>query len=478
MSFRSLAARAPLTPQLSNLPGLAMVNTLYLPEIREMLETEDAEGLADFCTALHPARTAEFMDGLSAEEAWRVLQHTDSRTRIEIFSYLDQNVQIQILEAVPPQEASELIAEMPADDRVDLLNDVAPETVEQVMPLMPAEERRDIMRLSAYPEGTAGSLMTTDVAMLPESLNVRAAVEEIGRQSEEHETIYYIYIVDDEKHLRGLVSARQLVTHLNKPNMPLADLVERDLVTVVDTDDQETVAAKVAAYNFLAIPVVDAERRLVGIITHDDVIDVLREEAEEDAYLAGGLEPLLDSYFQTPWWELAWKRGLWLLVLFLAAVLTATTLKNYEADLERVPWLVLFIPLVISCGGNSGTQSTTIAIRGLTNTDITPGDWWRVLRREVLTGLVLGGFLSLFGYGITLMLANEPTASEALVVPITLVGVVLCGTVIGSQLPLLFRRLGLDEALMSGPFLAGIIDIVGIVIYMTVALAILAEFAP
>ena len=366
-----------------------MINTLYLPELREMLETQDTAGLEEFCTALHPARTAEFMEGLSAVEAWEVLRHTELRNRIEIFSYLEDARQVEIIEAAPPEETSALIADMPADDRVDLLNQVTPETFGQVMPLMPAEERRDIMRLSAYPEGTAGSLMTTDMAMLPESLTVRAAVEEIGRQSEEHETIYYIYIVDDDKHLRGLVSARQLVTHLNKPNMPLADLVERDLVTVVDTDDQETVAAKVADYDFLAIPVVDAERRLVGIITHDDVIDVLREEAEEDAYIAGGMEPLAERYLDTPWWELAWKRGLWLTVLFLAAILTVTTLKNYDEILDRVPWLVFFLPLVISCGGNSGTQSTTLAIRALTNNDITPRDWWKVLRREIGTGLLL-----------------------------------------------------------------------------------------
>ncbi|MAT69743.1 MAG: magnesium transporter [Planctomycetaceae bacterium] len=454
-----------------------MINTLYLPEIREMLAAQDSAGLAEFCTALHPARTAEFMEGLTPEEAWQVLLHTDLRNRIEIYSYLDDDVQVQIVETAPPEEASELIADMPADDRVDLLNQVAPETVEQVMPLMPAEERRDIMRLSSYPEGTAGSLMTTDMAMLPESLTVRAAVEEVGRQSEEHETIYYIYIVDDDKHLRGLVSARQLVTHLNKPNMPLADLVERDLVTVVDTDDQETVAAKVADYDFLAIPVVDAERRLVGIITHDDIIDVMREEAEEDAYLAGGLEPLVGSYLETPWWELAWKRGLWLTVLFLAAVLTATTLKNYDTELDRVPWLVFFIPLVTSCGGNSGTQSTTLSIRALTNNDITPRDWWRVLRREVATGLCLGGFLAAIGFVVARLVEHEPAASDMLVVPVTLIGVVLCGSVIGSLLPLLFRRLGLDEALMSGPFLSGIIDILGIVIYMTVAISLLQDFS-
>ncbi|MEQ8838568.1 MAG: magnesium transporter, partial [Lacipirellulaceae bacterium] len=310
---------------------------------------------------------------------------------------------------------------------------------------------------------------------LPESLTVREALDEVARQAADHETIYYIYIVDDENHLRGLVSARQLVTHLGRPDTKISDLMERDLLTVTDTDDQETVAAKVADYDFLAIPVVDNEQHLVGIITHDDVIDVLREEAEEDAYLAGAVDPLDETYLETPWYTLAWKRGVWLTVLFIAAMLTAAALKEYEVELEKVTWLVLFIPLIISSGGNSGTQSTTLVIRALTNKDITPSDWLKVVRREIVTGLCLGGFLALLGFVVVRVLQPDLTSQQALVVPITLLSVVICGTIVGSLLPLMFRRLGLDEALMSSPFLTGIIDIAGIVIYMSLAMLMLEE---
>ena len=259
-----------------------MINTLYLPELREMLAASDVDGLREFCSAIHPARTAEFMEGLSAGEAWAVLLSTDAETRVDIFIYLEEELQDAILETGDPHELSELITDMPPDDRVDLLNRVDPEIVATMLPLIPSEERRDILRLRQHPEGTAGAVMTTEMAALPENMTVAEALQEIGRQAQDLETIYYIYIVDDENHLRGLVSARQLVTRIGKPETKLADFMERDLVTVDVADDEENVAEKVAAFGFLAIPVVDHEQHLLGIITHDDVIDVLREEAEEE----------------------------------------------------------------------------------------------------------------------------------------------------------------------------------------------------
>ncbi len=455
-----------------------MINTLFLPELREMLQAGDLVGLQEFCTALYPGRTAEFMEGLDAQESWSVLQTTDLHHRIEIFGFLDEEMQVQILELGDPQELSELIAEMPPDDRVDLLNRVDPQIVETMLPLIPMEERRDILRLSQHPEGTAGSVMTTEMAALPENMTVAEALEEIGRQAQDLETIYYIYIVDDENHLRGLVSARQLVTRIGKPETKLADFMERDLVTVEVADDQENVAGKVAAFDFLAIPVVDHEQHLLGIITHDDIIDVLREEAEEDAYRAAAVEPLRDSYLQTSIVQLTWKRGMWLLILFLAALLTAFALKSYESAIEQVTWLIFFIPLIMSSGGNTGGQSATLIIRALANNDITLADSRRVILRELQTGLALGSVLAVLGYLVALVLLDGPTPFELLVIPITLLVVVLFGAFCGAMLPLLFRRLGVDEALMSTPFVTVLIDIGGIIIYMSVAMKMIAELSP
>ena len=458
-----------------------MINTLYLPELREMLAADDRDGLREFCVALHPARVAEFMEGLDPGEAWQVLQASDHDHQVDIFGFLDEKIQVGILESVAPSDVSQLVADMPADDRVDLLNDVDDTVVDQMLPLLPQEDRRETLRLREFPEGTAGSVMTTEVSRLPAGLTVRQALEEISRQAEDLETVYYTYVVDDDGHLLGLISARQLVTHFSSPDMPIADLMQRDVVSVLATDDQEGVAEKVADYDFLAIPVVDDHRQLLGIITHDDILDVMREEATEDAHLSAAIDPLEDSYLQTHWATLAWKRGVWLGVLFGAALLTALALRSYEADFQLVPWLVLFIPLVISSGGNSGSQSATLVITGLTNGDVRLTDWMRVMRRELLMGLCLGSVLALAGficaYGLTRtpteLGSPPPSATQLMVVPATLLLVVVCGTLCGGILPLLFRRLGLDPALMSTPFVAGIIDIAGIVIYMTVAAAVI-----
>lgn len=449
-----------------------MINTLYLPELREMLAENNEAELREFCTALHPARTAEFMEGLNAGEIWRVLQYAEPDVRDEIFGFFPPEKQVEILETQDRREVAGLVAEMASDDRVDLLQDTDEAVVREIMPLLPAEERRDILRLQAYPEGTAGAVMTTDFAKLGENLTVRAALAELSRQAEELETLYYLYVVDDTDHLRGVVSARQLVSAMTHPETRLAELMESDVAAVHVMDDQEEVAEKVARYNLLAIPVVDDERRMLGIITHDDVIDVMREEAVEDAQRIAGVAPLEQTYMRTSILTLSWKRGVWLTILFGAALTTAFALEQYLQEIQAFTWLVLFIPLVISSGGNSGNQSATLVITALATGDIQLSDWFRVVRRELAMGFLLGGFLSLIGFVAAAVLAHDLLSGA--VVATTLLLVVLCGTLSGSLLPLFFKRIGLDPALMSNPFVAGIVDILGIVIYMNVALLLLS----
>ncbi len=455
-----------------------MINTLFLPELREMLAESNEFELREFCTALHPARTAEFMEGLDAADAWRVLRHADPQLREEIFSYFNHEKQLAIIETQDRTEVAELIANLPADDRVDLLHDTPDEVVEEILPLLPAEERREILRLRAYPENTAGAMMTTEVALLEESLTVREALSALSRESEHLETIYYIYVVDSDLHLRGVVSTRQLVSALGKPETRLGSLMETDLVVVNATDDREEVTDRVAKYDLLAIPVVDNQNRLVGIITHDDVIDAVRQEATEDAQQLAGVAPLEESYLRTDLLTLVWKRGIWLTILFVAAMFTATALSYYEQQLERWYWLVMFIPLIMSSGGNSGNQSATLVITAMTSGEVKLRDWRHVLFRDLLVGLMLGLMLALLGFVVaTVMTWNETNAHTyklwPLVVPLTIVLVVTCGSVFGSLLPLIFKRLGLDPALMSNPFVAGISDIAAIVIYMTVSVLLL-----
>ncbi len=348
-----------------------MTNTLYLPELREMLAEGNAVELHEFCVALHPARTAEFMEGLTAAEAWRVLQHTDPASQVEIFRYFELPRQVEMFETVALEEMAKFISGLPADERVDILSEVQPEIVQALLPLIPVDERRDIMRLAAYPEGTAGAMMTTRFARLSESETAAQALDHVRRQADLLETIYYLYVVDKDDHLRGLVSLRQLV--LTEPESLVRDIMRRDAISVDVTADQELVAQKFAKFDFLALPVVDSEHHLLGIVTHDDAIDVVVEEATEDAQRIGGVNPLSTGYIDTKLFELAWKRGVWLMILFFGALLTAFALKRYEHSIDEVAWLVLFLPLIISSGGNTGSQSATLIITALHRGHHAPG---------------------------------------------------------------------------------------------------------
>ena len=447
------------------------MTTLFLPELREMLAEDRTDELREFCTALHPARTAEFMEGLDVEETWRVLQHAQPTLQAEIFQYFDWDRQVEILATQDEKQVAVLVTQLPADDAVDLLRKLPESRVDSVLALVPAPDRRDIRRLQTFPEGTAGALRTTEVACLSETLTVRQALEALSRQAERLETIYYIYVVDDTNHLRGVVSGRILISAIGRPDTKLADLMKRDVVCVKVHDDQESVAQKVAFYNILAVPVVDEHNHMMGIITHDDVIDVVREEAAEDVQRIVAVEPLNDSYIRTPILTLSWKRGFWLLILFFAALSTAFALQLYQDWLNTYGWLVLFIPLVISSGGNSGSQSSTLIISALATKDIELSDWWIIVRREIIMGLILGGTMGTMGYLCALILA--PTPFAALIIPLTILCVVLCGTCMGSMLPLLFKRMGLDPAMMSNQFVAGLSDLLGILIYVNVALLFL-----
>lgn len=444
-----------------------MINTLFLPELREMLAARDEAELREFCTALHPSRTAEFMEGLERAEAWQVLQHAEAPLRSEIFSYFDQDRQIDMLRLEDEREVADLVAYIPADDAVDLLSEIDESRVASVLAYVPTTDRRDIRRLQTFAEGTAGSIMTTEAACLDEALTVRQALEQLSRQSERLETIYYIYVVDDTNHLRGVLSTRMLVSSFGKPDLTIGELMDTDILTVNANDDQQEVAQTVAKYDLLAIPVVDEQRHMLGIITHDDVIDVVLEEATEDVQRIAAVEPLKDSYARTPILTLTWKRGMWLGILFFAGLLTALALRRYEADFDQFGWLVWFIPLVIGSGGNSGAQSSTLIIAAMATGDIRVSDWLQIVGREVTTGLLLGLFLALLSCAPAVYLA--PDLRSATVVPITILLVVICGTLSGSILPLVFQRLGWDPALMSNPFVAGINDILGIVVYVQIA---------
>ena len=439
---------------------------LLLPDLRELLVADDTEGISGFCEALHPAAVAEVLEGLEANESWRVLACCSSEQQAVIFSYFDLPDQLQLVETVPRESFSRLIEEMAPDDRVDLLERLDRERVENLLPMVAQAERRDIQRLLSFPDDSAGSIMTTEYASLPAEATVAEALEQLRQQAPDRETIYYVYVIDDGRRLRGFISLRDLI--LARPETRVNEIMERDVISVRVDDDQEEVAQRLARYDFIAIPVVDAQNQLVGIVTHDDAMDVAQEEADEDAYRSGAVVPLQDDYLSTSLVTLAWKRGGWLVVLLFAAVLTALALQSMRQDpqADDLKWMVLFIPLVLASGGNAGSQSATLVIRALAISQLERRESVKVLLRELVLAGLLGGGLAVLSFLAAMWFVE---IDQAAVVGITVFLVVAMGTVTGAMLPLGFQKMGLDPALMSNPLIAAVVDVVGVIIYYNVA---------
>ena len=445
---------------------MVVANPILIPELRAMLAEGDAAGLREVAEELHPATVAEFSEGLDDGELWRMLDAVPVERQAEIFPYYPMPRQVDLVKSGDRAHLGPLIEWMAADNRDDLLRELDPELVEEILPLVAKAERHDIRMLLSCPEGSAGSLMTTEYASLPADITAGEAITRLRSQAPNSESIYYIYVLDAERKLLGFVSLRDLI--LARPTALVSDLMQRDPICVRVEEPREKVVETLARFDFIAIPVVDDRNRLVGIVTHDDVLDAVRQEATDDAQRIAAISPLGEGYLEAALVSMTWKRGVWLAILFATAAVTAMVLAKWRS---AHAWLVAFIPLVIASGGNSGNQSATLVITALSTGDCRLADWPRILKRELALGLLLGGLLAIPGYCLALFYA--PTPAAALVIPFTILGVVLMGTLVGSALPLLFRSLGLDPALMSNPFVSAIVDIVGIVLYMGIALLVL-----
>jgi magnesium transporter len=446
---------------------MVAANPLLIPEVRVMLAEGDTAGLREVAAELHPATVAEFSEGLDDRELWQLLDAVPVERQAEIFPYYPMARQVELVKAADRPHLGQLLEWMAADNRDDLLRELDPEFVEEILPLVAKAERHDIRMLLSCPEDSAGALMTTEYASLPADITAGEAVARLRSQAPDSESIYYIYVLDAERHLVGFVSLRDLI--LAKPTALVSDLMQRDPISVRVEEPRERVVEKLARFDFLAIPVVDENNRLVGIVTHDDVLDAVRQDATDDAQRIAAVTPLGESYLEAALVTMTWKRGVWLAILFATAAVTAMVMAR--TPLTHHAWLVAFIPLVIASGGNSGNQSATLVITALSSGDCKLSDWRRILKREVVLGLLLGALLAVPGYLLALVYA--PTPLQALVIPFTILGVVMLGSLVGSILPLLFRSLGLDPALMSNPFVSAIVDIVGIVLYTTIALLVL-----
>ena len=458
-------------------------NLLLLPELREMIANKDRHEMQVFCSALHPASTAEFLNGLSTEEIWTILHAISPSLSAEIFSYFDRDLQIRIVEDCPSAEVAKLLEDTPSDDRVDLLDQVDPKVAEELTPLLSKEDQKDVELLSQYPDDTCGAEMSSDFVRLRETMTVAEAIEEISAQTHLMETVYYLYVLDKDGKLAGVVSARELLRRINQQNMPISNFMKKSgtLITVNANESREEAVKLVEKYDFIAIPVVDENSgKMLGVITHDDVLDAAVEELVENAHLIAAVDPLdNETYLGANLFVLAQKRFTWLAILLFGAITTALILKMFNNVSDRVTWLVAFLPMIVSTGGNSGGQSATLVITALATGEISLSDWRKIFSRELIMGVLLG--VAMGGCGLINALIIYGTSVpilQLLLVPLAVLCVVFFSNLTGALLPLFFQKLHLDPALMSNPFVAGISDTLGTFIYMALATVLIAPLYP
>ncbi len=455
------------------------VAALVAPDILDLLESEPSSIAAE-TEEMHPADLADVAELLPRELLPRFLTALPPARAANVLEYLQEEVRTALLEAMDPEQAGPLVARMTPDERADALDEMDEEVADEILEAIPAKERAETERLLQYEPDTAGGLMTTEFVSVPENQTVEealAAVRAIARGGR-REAMGTIYAVDARGQLRGVLSLRELLAA--PEGARIADVAWTEVVTVLATADREQVAQLTSNYDLVAVPVVDADRRLLGVVTVDDVIDVIQEEQTEDVQKFGGLEALEEPYLDSSLWDLIKKRSPWLLVLFVGQMFTAAAMGYFQSEIDAATVLALFVPLVISSGGNSGSQATSLIIRALALQELGARDWFRVMGRELVLGLVLGGMLGVVGLlrvlawqWMGLYPFGEHYVLLASTVGTTVLGVVLFGTLTGAMLPFALKRLGFDPASASAPLVATLVDVTGVVLYFTVALLLL-----
>ena len=450
---------------------------LRLDELKELAEQDDLTPFLQRALHVHPSDLADVLAALAEPTRVRVISELPTEVASSALAEMEAAEHPEeMLLAVGPEYAAELVEELPTDDAADLVAELTAGEREAV--LSEVADRAEVDQLLKYPEDSAGGLMTTEVVTVREDATIAEAIDAIRRQSEDDESqLYQVYAVDAAGDLHGIVPIARMI--VSSPARLVRDVMEQPLVQVQPQEDQEAVARLMARYNVAAVPVVDGRGHLLGRITFDDVVDVVEAETTEDILKFGGMEALDAPYLTVAFGRMVRKRAGWLAALFLGEMLTATAMAFFEQEIAKAVILALFVPLIISSGGNSGSQASTLVIRAMALGEVQLRDWWRVIRRELAAGLVLGLVLGTIGFlRITLWhsitgIYGEHYLLVAFTVFGSLIGVVTFGTLCGSLLPFVLRRLGFDPASASAPFVATLVDVTGLVIYFTVASFIL-----
>ena len=427
--------------------------------------TNELQSSLDVWHTLTPEERVDAFRQLPYSEKGDFFLALSARDQYELLSSLPHGERRIWMRLLPPDDATDLIQETPEEERAGLLK------------LLDDFTRREVVALLAYAEDDAGGLMSPRFARLRPDMTVDEAVTYLRRQAEQVETIHYAYVLDSEQHLLGVVPLRRLMSA--QRDQRVRDIMRTDYISASEELDQEALAKLFSEEHLFAIPITDKEGRMKGIVTADDIVNVVTEEASEDIQKIGGMEALAGPYLKARFFEMVKKRGGWLAALFIGETLTATAMGYFEAEIARAVVLALFIPLIISSGGNSGSQATTLVIRAMALGEVHLRDWWRVVRREIAAGLALGcmlgsiGLIRILAWQRVWHLYGDHYLLVALTVAASLIGCVLFGTIAGSMLPFVLRRLGLDPASASAPFVATLVDVTGLIIYFTVASLIL-----
>lgn len=427
----------------------------------------------------HVADAVSYLNQLKNTQAVKLAAQLDSAALVDLLENPDLRCDSDLAAYLAAAGRAEVLDQLAEDRMADLMSGFEPPIRQQALNLLSPTTRASVLRLMSYPQGTAGSIMTTEFIEVPTTWTVAQTLQHIREVESTRETVYAIYVVDDRQCLRFVLPLRQLVCA--DPSSPLTDLWTGQTPITVDAFmDREEVAHIIRRHDFLALPVVDAEQQVIGIVTVDDVIDALMEEAAEDFGRFGGGEHIDQPYLEVGFGTMLRKRGGWLAILFLGEMLTASAMQYYELELEKAVVLAMFIPLIMSSGGNSGSQATSLLIRGLALNEVRLRDWWRVLLRELPTGLVLGAMLGAIGFSrifvwqhIGLYDYGEHYLLIGFTIWMSLIGIVCFGSSIGSMLPFLLQRFGFDPASASAPLVATLVDVLGLVIYFSVAALIL-----
>lgn len=455
-----------------------MLSQLLRPEIIDLLKERKLSTLKEVLNDWDPADLATLINQIPEKERVIIFRLLKQDLATDTFEFLEVEQQIELIKAMGNGEVASILNEMAPDDRTALFEELPSFAVKKLVQLLSAEERKVAQTLLGYPEDSVGRLMTPDYIAVKSGWTIAESLKYIRENGEDSETLNIIFVIDENGKLIDDLKIRELI--FAEPESKISDLMDESLVALHVTDDQETAVNVFKQYDRIALPVIDKNGLLLGIVTVDDVLDVAEEEATEDIQKIGGLTALEESYKSIPLLKMLKKRAGWLALLFIGEMFTATAMSYFEIEISKAVVLALFVPLIISSGGNSGSQASTLVIRALSIGEITLKDWLFIMKREMLSGAILGGILGAIGfirifawqmmsdiYGLHWLLIG-------LTVTISLLGVVLWGTLAGSMLPLILKRLNFDPATASAPLVATLVDVTGLVIYFSVAILILS----